>query len=78
VVEVEPLDKREDEAGWTVLATTVSDEICTDAAILEAYQEQHTTVESGFRLIKNPAAISPVWLEKSERIAALAMLTVLG
>jgi hypothetical protein len=35
-------------------------------------------VESGFRWIKNPAAISPVWLEKPERIAALAMLTVLG
>ena len=28
--------------------------------------------------IKNPAAISPVWLEKRERIAALAMLTVVG
>ena len=44
----------------------------------QAYQEQHTTVEPGFRWIKNPAAISPVWLEKPERIAALAMLTVVG
>ena len=35
-------------------------------------------MEAGFRWIKNPAAISPVWLEKPERIAALAMLTVLG
>jgi len=35
-------------------------------------------VKSGFRWIKNPAAIAPVWLEKPERIAALAMLTVLG
>ena len=41
-------------------------------------QEQHTTVEPGVRWIKNPAAISPVWLEKPERIAALAMLTVVG
>jgi hypothetical protein len=32
----------------------------------------------GFRWIKNLAAISPVWLEKPERIAALAMLTVVG
>ena len=32
----------------------------------------------GFRWIKNPAAIAPVWLEKPERIAALAMLTVVG
>jgi transposase len=33
-------------------------------------------VEPGFRWIKNPAAISPVWLEKLERLAALAMRTV--
>jgi hypothetical protein len=35
-------------------------------------------VEPGFRWLKNPAAIAPVWLEKPERIAALAMLTVVG
>jgi len=35
-------------------------------------------VEPGFRWLKNPAAIAPVWLEKPEQIAALAMLTVLG
>jgi transposase len=67
-----------DTQGWTVLATTVEAESCTDAEILQAYQEQHITVEPGFRWIKNPAAISPVWLEKPERIAALAMLTVVG
>jgi sterol desaturase/sphingolipid hydroxylase (fatty acid hydroxylase superfamily) len=35
-------------------------------------------VEPGCRWIKNPAAISPVWREKPARIAALAMLTVVG
>jgi hypothetical protein len=78
VVEVEALAHPEEDNGWTVLATTVSAEVCTDAEILQAYQEQYTTVEPGFRWIKNPAAISPVWLEKPERIAALAMLTVAG
>jgi len=78
VVEVEALAHPEEDNGWTVLATTVRAEICTDADILQAYQEQHTTVEPGFRWIKNPAVISPVWLEKPERIAALAMLTVVG
>jgi transposase len=68
----------EDAPGWTVLASTVGPEKCTDAEMLQAYQEQHITVEPGFRWIKNPAAISPVWLEKPERIAALAMLTVVG
>jgi transposase len=78
VVRPEALVPAEDAHGWTVLATTIQPEVCTDTEILQAYQEQHITVEPGFRWIKNPAAISPVWLEKPERIAALAMLTVVG
>src|SRR5919206_2467431 len=78
IVEVESLPNPEDDNGWTVLATTISADTCSDAELLQAYQEQHTTGEPGFRWIKNPAAISPVWLEKPERIAALAMLTVVG
>jgi transposase len=77
-VSSEALVPSEDAHGWTVLATTLRPEECTDAEMLQAYQEQHITVEPGFRWIKNPAAISPVWLEKPERIAALAMLTVVG
>ena len=46
--------------------------------ILQAYQEQHITVEPSFRGIKHPVAISPVWLEKPARMAALAILTVMG
>src|SRR2546430_3411289 len=78
VVHPEALVPSEDAHGWTVLATTLQPEVCTDTEMLQAYQEQHITVEPGFRWIKNPAAISPVWLEKPERIAALAMLTVVG
>jgi transposase len=78
VVHPEALVPSEDAHGWTVLATPVRPEGCTDAEILQAYQEQHITVEPGCRWSKNPAAISPVWLEKPERIAALAMLTVVG
>jgi hypothetical protein len=77
-VEAERLANPEEDNGWTVLATTVSAQACTAAEVLQAYQEPHTTVEPGLRWIKNPAAISPVWLEKPERIAALAMLTVIG
>jgi len=76
--EVEAPANPEEDNGWTVLATTVSPVMSTDATILQAYQEQHITVEPGFRWIKHPAAISPVWLEKPARIAALARLTVLG
>src|SRR5439155_9395976 len=78
VVHPEALVPSEDAHGWTVLATTVRPEGCTDTELLQAYQAQHITVEPGFRWIKNPAAITPVWLEKPERIAALAMLTVVG
>jgi transposase len=78
VVHPEALVPSEDAHGWTVLATTVRPEECTDTEMLQAYQEQHSTVEPGFRWIKNPAAITPVWLEQPERIAALAMLTVVG
>jgi transposase len=78
VGEVEALANAAEDNGWTVLATTVSGESCADAEILQAYQDQNTTVEPGFRWIKNPAAIAPVWLEKPERSAALARLTVLG
>jgi transposase len=77
-VEAEPLERAEADNGWTVLATTIAAEVCSDTQIVHAYQEQHSTVEQGFRWIKNPAAIAPVWLEKPERIAALAMLTVVG
>jgi len=78
VAEAEALPQTAVEQGWTVLATTVDAETCSDAQILRAYHEQNSTVEPGLRWIKNPAAITPVWLEKPERIAALAMLTVVG
>jgi transposase len=78
VVAVEVLSNPEKDNGWTVLATTVRPEGGTDTEILQAYQGQNTTVEPGFRWIKNPAAIAPLWLEKPEWIAALAMLTVIG
>lgn len=70
VVHPEALVPSEGAHGWTVLATTVRPEECTDAEMLQAYQEQNITGEPGCRWSKNPAAISPVWLEKPERIAA--------
>jgi hypothetical protein len=69
-VHPEALVPAEDTHGWTILATTMPPEVSTDTEILQAYQEQHSTVDPGFRWTKHPAAISPVWLEKPERIAA--------
>ena len=67
---VEALANPEEDNGWTVLATTVRAEGSADAELLQASQDQNTTVDPGLRWIKNPAAIAPVWLEQSERIAA--------
>jgi len=78
VGEVEVLRHPEEDNGWTLLATTVRPEEGTDTEMLQAYQDQTTTVEPGLRWIKTPAAIAPVWLEKPERLAALALLTVIG
>jgi hypothetical protein len=77
-VAVEALDKPEEDHGWTVLATTVSAAVGTDAELLQADQAQHTPVAPGVRWSKTPAAIAPVWLETPDRIAALARLTGLG
>ena len=70
MVAVEPLDNAEEDTGWPVLATTVSTEVGTAAAMLQAYQEPHTSVAPGYRWLKHPAALSPGWLEKPERMAA--------
>jgi hypothetical protein len=78
VVEAQALPQAEQEQGGTVLATTVGTAGCPDEQILRTYQEQNSPVEPGLRWIKNPAAITPMWLEKPERLAALAMLTVIG
>ena len=53
-VHPEALVPSEEAHGGTVLATTVGPEGGTDAQLLQAYQEQHITVEPGFRWIKNP------------------------
>jgi hypothetical protein len=66
------------EQGGTVWATTGNAQRCSDTQILRADHEQNSTVEAGMRGSKNPAASTPMWLEKPERIAAWARLTVIG
>ena len=58
VVEVEALSNLAEDNGWTVLATTVHSEV-SDADILQAYQDQNTPVEPGFRWIKKPGGDWP-------------------
>src|SRR5262249_37124818 len=50
----EPLGPAEDAHGWTVLATTVRPEVCPDAEILQAYQEQHSRSNRAFAGSRTP------------------------
>src|SRR5205085_11223199 len=52
VIEVEALANPEEDKGWTVLASTIDAGGWPDVDILQAYQDQNTTVEPGFRWIK--------------------------
>jgi hypothetical protein len=61
-----------------VLAPTVDEQTGSAAEIIKAYRDQPTPVEPGLRWIKKSAAISPGWRAKPERIATLAMLTVVS
>jgi transposase len=38
-VEAQPLERAEADNGWTVLATTIAPEVCSDAQVVHAYQE---------------------------------------
>jgi hypothetical protein len=64
--------------GGAGLATTVPTEVGADAEMLQVEPEQNPTADPGCRWSKNPAAIAPVWREKPDRMAAWAMLTVVG
>jgi hypothetical protein len=70
VVEVAARRTPEEDTGGTVLATTVGAEAGGAAARLHASQEQHPTVEPGWRWRQHPAAIRPVGREKPARMAA--------
>ena len=74
----EALVPSEDVHGWTVLATTMQPEGCTDTEMLQAYQEQHITVEPGFRLDQESRRYQPGVAGETRTDCALAMLTVVG
>jgi hypothetical protein len=78
VVPPEAVGPPDEAHGGTVLATPLRSAVCTAVERLQADQEPHSTVAPGVRGIKNPAAISPGWREKPERMAAVARRTVVG
>jgi hypothetical protein len=77
-VDAGPRARAEADNGWTVLATPVATDVCAAAPSVHASHEQHSPGAQGLRWSKHSAAITPGGLEKPERMAAVAMLTVVG
>ncbi len=59
------------------ILVTLPDCASTDAELLAACKDQ-AGVDNAFRWLKEPASVAPIFLEKEERIAALALIYVLA
>jgi hypothetical protein len=68
-VECTALERAKDAQGGGVLAPTVGAEGGADPEGLQADQAPNTTGDPGLRWLNNPAALTPGWLEKPERLA---------
>ncbi|MFW6130743.1 MAG: IS1634 family transposase [Atribacterota bacterium] len=61
-----------------VLITSILDENeCSNKEILKEYKCQ-TSVETSFKFIKDPSFVGPIYLEKPERVRAMAYLVVIA
>lgn len=76
----EEIEKDRFHSRHFVLATDhVDASSWSDQRVLEEYRHQHIIEgDTGFRWLKNVAAVAPVFLETPRRIAALALVFVLG
>ena len=63
--------------GCFVLATTLAKAEHPDAAVFEAYQEQHL-VERCMHWMKGPLEVAPIFLKTPTRVAALGVVYVLA
>jgi hypothetical protein len=78
VGEVAVLRHPAEDNGWTGRATTGPPAGGTDAALLQASQDQKTPGAPGGRWRQPPAASAPVWLAQPARLAAWALRPVVG
>jgi len=79
-VDQDKVDKARLHARFFVLATDHTDSAqWPDDKILAEYRHQYTVEgHTGFRWLKGPAAVAPMFLKKPERIAALGLIFVLA
>lgn len=64
---------------FVLITDHTDEEAWSDARILTTYREQHIIEgHTGFRWIKGPAAVAPVFLKTPSRVAALGLVLILA
>ena len=72
------IDKKKDEAGMFVLISNETEvEKLSDLEVLEEYKQQHS-VESTFRILKDPYYVDEIFLKKPERVEAFGYVMVIA
>ncbi len=71
--------EREQQGSCYVIGTTVPTEELSDQQVVEAYKGQNSSVERGFRFLKDPLFFtSSLFIKKPERIMGLLMVMTLA
>lgn len=72
------VDKKKEESGMFVLISNeIEVEKLSDQEVLEEYKQQHS-VESTFRILKDPYYVDEIFLKKPERIEAFGYVMVIA
>jgi transposase len=72
------VDKKKGEAGMFVLISNETDgEKISDLEVLEEYKQQYS-VESTFRILKDPYYVDEIFLKKPERVEAFGYVMVIA
>ena len=76
LVENQPaIEEREKQGSCYIIGTTVSKEELSDQQVVEAYKGQNSSVERGFRFLKDPLFFtSSLFIKKPERIMGLSAI----
>jgi len=74
----EAIDRKKEEAGIFVLISNVLDEQrLSDREVLDEYKQQNS-VESTFRILKDPYYVEEIFLKKPERVEAFGYIMVVA
>jgi len=77
--DADAIAKSQRKAGMYVIGTNEPSEGMTSAELLSLYRRQGSTVERGFRFLKDPMFFAHgMYLQKPERVMALLMVMTLG